>query len=79
MIDRVYVAAKRSGVEFNVAAIPESFNAPSRGAFDPKYMKALFQTGYELGQSATAFSPEPPAYATGPARQPDRIERTGAN
>lgn len=79
MIDRVYVAAKRSGVEFNVAAIPESFNAPSRGAFDPKYMKALFQTGYEKGQSANAFSPEPPAYATGPARQPDRIERTGAN
>jgi hypothetical protein len=79
MIDRAYVAAKRSGVEFNVAAIPESFNAPSRGAFDPKYMKALFQVGYERGQAGNAFSPEPPPYPSGPAQQPSQIERTGAN
>ena len=37
-------------------------------------MKALFQTGYEKGQSANAFSPEPPAYATGPDRIRGRDE-----
>ena len=79
MIDRALVVAKRSGVEFNVATIPASFNAPSQGSFDPKYMRALFQTGYALGQSATPFSPQPPPYPHGPALQPSHIEKTGAN
>ena len=50
------LAAKRSSVRFNVATIPASFNVPSKGAFDPKYMGALFQTGYDQGQGANAFS-----------------------
>jgi hypothetical protein len=79
MLDRAYILAKRSGVEFNVATIPASFNAPSQGSFDPKYMGALFQTGYEQGQSATPFSPQPPPYPHGPALQPSHIEKTGAN
>ena len=79
MIDRAYVVAKRSGVAFNVAAIPASFNAPSHGAFDPKYMGALFQTGFEQGQSANPFSPEPPPYQGEAPPEPSQIERTGAN
>ena len=55
MIDRAYLAAKRSGIDFNVATIPASFNAPSRGPFDPEYMSALFQTGYEQGRGANAI------------------------
>jgi hypothetical protein len=39
----------------------------------------LFQTGYEQGQSATPFSPQPPPYPHGPALQPSHIEKTGAN
>ncbi len=64
-----YAAAKRSGVPFNVATIPPSFNAPSKGPFDPKYMGALFKTGYDQGNSAAAFSPEPPPYPSGPSPQ----------
>jgi predicted acylesterase/phospholipase RssA len=80
MADRTYVVAKRSGVEFNLATIPTSFNTPSRGAFDPEYMKALFQTGYELAQSGNAFSSTPPPYPNGPqARPPNHPEKTGAN
>jgi len=79
MIDRALVVAKRSGVEFNVATIPASFNAPSQGSFDPKYMGALFQTGYALGQSANPFSAEPPPYPRGPAPPSSHIEKTGAN
>jgi predicted acylesterase/phospholipase RssA len=79
MIDRAYIAAKRSGVEFNVASIPETFHAPSRGAFDTKYMNALFQAGYELGRGANAFSNQPPPYPTAPKAQPKQIEKTGAN
>jgi len=79
MLDRAYILAKRSGVEFNVATIAASFSAPSQGSFDPKYMGALFETGYEQGQSATPFSPQPPPYPHGPALQPSHIEKTGAN
>ena len=52
MLDRAFVAAKNSGIGFNVATIPADFNAPSRGPFDPNYMKALFDAGYEQGKSA---------------------------
>ena len=62
MLDRAFVAAKNSGIGFNVASIPTDFSAPSRGAFDPAYMKALFQTGFELGKSGNAFADRPPPY-----------------
>ena len=62
MLDRTFVAAKNSGIGFNVATIPAGFNAPSRGPFDPDYMKALFQVGYDQGKSANAFADEPPPY-----------------
>lgn len=67
LLDRAFVAAKNSGIDFNVATIPPSFNAPSRGAFDPDYMKALFNLGYDLGKSANPFAAEPPAFPAPPA------------
>jgi predicted acylesterase/phospholipase RssA len=79
MLDRAYLVAKRSGVGFNVATIPPSFNTPSRGMFDPDYMKALFQVGYDLGKSPSAFSTVPPAYPGAPASQPQGPDKTGAN
>jgi len=62
MLDRAFVAAKNSGIGYNVASIPADFSAPSRGAFDPDYMKALFTAGYDLGKSGNAFAASPPAY-----------------
>jgi len=83
MIDRVYVAAKRSGVGFNIATIPPSFSAPSRGPFDPKYMEALFQTGYDLGKSETPFGAVPPPYpesaAPAPGPQAQDPDKPGVN
>ncbi len=79
MIDRAYLAAKRSGIAFNIATIPPSFNVPSAGAFDPKYMGALFKTGFAQGRSDNAFDDKPPPYPGAPASQPNRMERTGAN
>jgi hypothetical protein len=78
MLTLSYAVAKRSGVPFNVASIPASFAAPSRGSFDPKYMGELFQTGFEQGKSESAFSPEPPPDPT-PSRPSTPIEKTGAN
>lgn len=76
MLDRAYLLAKRSGIAFNVASIPQNFSAPSRGAFDPDYMHTLFQTGYDLGKSATPFASAPPPYPEPPAQQSQRPEKT---
>ena len=78
MVDRAFMLAKRSNVGFNVASIPPTFNTPSRGPFDPDYMKALFQTGYDLGNSATPFSAEPPRYSGSSAPQSVDPEKAGA-
>jgi len=77
MMDRAYVVAQRSGVPYNVATIPVSFNAPSRGAFDPDYMGALYKVGFEQGRSEAPFSATPPPYASEPAAVP--TDKTGAN
>lgn len=79
MLALTYAAAKRSGIGFNVATVPTSFNAPSKGPFDPKYMGELFQTGYEQGRSANPFATEPPPYPTAPLPPSSHIEKTGAN
>ena len=79
MLDRAYLAARRSNVGFNVATIPASFSAPSRGPFDPDYMKALYQTGYEQGKSANAFANRPPPYPGQSAVDPNVIGKTGAS
>src|SRR5580693_6082354 len=79
MIDRAYLAAKRSGVDFNIASIPAGFDVPSRGPFDPDYMSALFQLGETQGKSATPFANEPPAYPGRPTAEPTDTAKTGAN
>ncbi len=82
MLDRAYLVAKRSGVAFNVASVPPNFSAPSHGAFDPDYMRALFQVGYDQGKGATPFATAPPPYPAAPAApasSPQHPEKTGAN
>jgi predicted patatin/cPLA2 family phospholipase len=66
MLDRAFVAAKNSGIGFNVASIPANFDAASRGAFDTKYMQALFDLGFNLGKNGTAFAKEPPPFVAQP-------------
>jgi predicted patatin/cPLA2 family phospholipase len=70
MLDRAFVAAKNSGIGFNVATIPAGFSAPSRGPFDPDYMKALFNAGFDQGQSENPFAGAPPLYQNQPATDP---------
>jgi hypothetical protein len=80
MLTLSYAVAKRSNVPFNVASIPPSFDMPSQGSFDPKYMSALFQVGFEQGKGENAFSSEPPPYPSGaPKPPPNHTEKTGAN
>jgi hypothetical protein len=67
MIQRAYLAAKRSGIAFSLATIPTTFEEPARGAFDTEYMKVLFNVGFEQGKNGSAFVPEPPIAWTRPS------------
>jgi hypothetical protein len=59
---RIYSVCQRDDVDFNLANIPESFNKPLRYSFDPEYMKALFQVGYEMGKAGYPWAKVPPGF-----------------
>jgi hypothetical protein len=59
---RIYLTTKRDGVEFNMAYIGEDFVLPYEGPFDTKYMRALFDYGFEKGQAGYKWHKTPPDY-----------------
>jgi hypothetical protein len=54
-ITLIYVAAQKHGIGLRVAHVDDTFNVPSRGPFDGKYMQALFDFGIEQGKKGLAF------------------------
>ncbi len=59
---RIYSVSQRDDVDFNLASIPSTFNVKLRYAFDPDYMKALFNVGYDMGKAGYAWATVPPGY-----------------
>jgi len=56
----MYSIAKRDGIDYNLAYIPETFAAESKSMFDRDYMNALFKKGYELGSQGYSWRKLPP-------------------
>lgn len=61
-IYRMYAQSERDHTDFNVASIPTDFNAPNKSAFDPVYMRALYQEGYKEILAGKAWQKVPPGY-----------------
>ncbi len=59
-INRIYDQAKRDKAEFRLSSIPEDFKLQAKQAFDPAYMKALFQLGFEMGRAGEPWVTTPP-------------------
>jgi Patatin-like phospholipase len=57
---QMYEFAKRNRIGYNLAFIPGSFPDTSTEAFDPKYMSALFDLGFQLGKSGHPWKSTPP-------------------
>jgi predicted acylesterase/phospholipase RssA len=57
---RIYAIAQRDRVDFNLAFIPNSFNAPHPQEFDTDYMRALFKAGYDLAAQGQPWVKRPP-------------------
>ena len=47
---RIYIAAKEHGFDYYLAYIPDNFGVESKEPFDPVYMGALFELGYDLAR-----------------------------
>jgi len=60
---RMYLIARRDGVDFNLASIGDDFAEPYKGPFDQAYMQSLFGYGYERGRAGYRWQKVPPGYA----------------
>jgi len=70
-LERIYQAAKRDGIDFNLAYIGADFHYPRKEEFDPEYMKRLFDYAYQRSVRGYPWHKTPPDEVT-----PDLIEGT---
>jgi predicted patatin/cPLA2 family phospholipase len=56
----VFSAAQRDSIAFKLAHIGRDFEHTSHGAFDPDYMRALFEYGFQEARDGQAFRDTPP-------------------
>jgi hypothetical protein len=57
---KIYVETQRDGIDFNLAYIPKTFQAPHEEDFDTEYMRKLFQVGYDLAANGYDWKKVPP-------------------
>lgn len=60
---RIYLAAQRDRMDFNLAYIPMSFRTPLEEPFDTEYMRQLFEIGYDLAAKGYPWVKSPPGFA----------------
>ena len=60
---RIYLTTQRDGVDFNLAYIPDSFNAPHTTDFDTEFMHQLFAVGYNMAAKGYPWHKTPPGFA----------------
>lgn len=59
---RLWAIAARDEIDLNIVSIPRAFDAVATEAFDPIYMRALFDLGREMGLAGDAWSKVPPDF-----------------
>ena len=59
---RMFAIARRDDIDYNFIDIPDSFTQTEDEPFDPKYMNALYRTGYEMGRTGVPWEKVPPGY-----------------
>ena len=60
---RIYLTTQRDGVDFNLAYIPASFNAPHKEEFDTEFMRQLYAVGYDMAAKGYPWQKTPPGLA----------------
>lgn len=63
---RIFAIAQRDGIDMNIVAIPREFDMEATEIFDPVYMSALFDLGYDYGLAGDRWSSRPLDFAPWP-------------
>ena len=58
-IYRAYANSNNAGFDFNHIAIPRNFNTIAKEPFDPEYMKALYDFGFEIARQGLKWNKSP--------------------
>lgn len=74
---RIYLTAKQHGVEYNLAYVPESFDAHHDGYFDQEYMRRLYAFGFNEAKNGYRWHKHPWLHGAMPSDGvvDDRVER----
>ena len=59
-LNRIFLLARRDGLDYNLAFIPGDFDEPKEEMFDRKYMESLFDVGYRLAKDGYPWNKAPP-------------------
>lgn len=59
---QMYLTASRDHVDYNLAYIPKTFDAPKKSEFDEAYMRPLFELGREMAAHGYPWAKYPPGY-----------------
>jgi hypothetical protein len=62
-IIRIYFTSQRDGVDYNLAYIGSDFTFPHEENFNPVYMRALFDYGYEMARKGAVWHNAPPLFS----------------
>jgi predicted acylesterase/phospholipase RssA len=60
---RIHSTTTRDGIDFNLATIPADFDIKSAEPFDLRYMRTLYNVGFELGETGYHWTKAPPGLA----------------
>lgn len=60
---RLHAVAERDGVALQIMSIPRSVDLEPDEPFDPEYMKALYQIGFDQGRRGKDWASEPPDFS----------------
>ena len=59
---RIYLGAVRDQAKYRLAYIPPDFKFENKEMFDPEYMRALFDFGYEQAKNGYPWAESPPGF-----------------
>lgn len=65
---KIYLTTQRDSVDFNLAYIPASFNAPHREEFDTEFMRQLYALGYDMAAKGYPWQKTPPGLTVAESR-----------
>jgi predicted acylesterase/phospholipase RssA len=74
-IYRLYVFARRDGLDYNLATIPGDFPPAPQEMFDQAYMNKLFNVGYEMARKGYPWQKHPPFFDPKTIFRPQETER----